>query len=449
VFPSVYLRVFDIFVTVFIEICYETDYNSMAKRKGGDDMSRIHRQLAAIFAAIALAAALTACGKTAGKPEPEATPTPTPTPTSTPAVIAHVVNTPEPAPTPVAEVKLVPWDGRVEHLFFHPVVAYPELAFDGDGYEKGIDDYMVTADEYKKMLQSIYDKGYMLVDMNDVWSEYTDDSGSQRMKKNTLMIPEGKKPLILSYDDVNYYDYMLTNGFTHRLILGKDGQIWSYGLDPEGNTVISQDLDAITILDKFVREHPDFSPSGVKGALCLTGYQGILGYRTQTSKGENSPEFEENRQNEIIRVKPIVEKLKATGWYFASHTWGHIRLSTMSLESVRTDTEKWQAEVASIVGNTKLMIYPHGARPDGDDWQKTGERFKYLQSQGFRVFASVGNESFSYIKKDICAVICDRLHADGGTLRRERTRYMIFYDAAEVWDDRRPTGGQYDADKKW
>ena len=25
----------------------------------------------------------------------------------------------------------VPWTGVVEHLFFHPVIAYPELAFDG------------------------------------------------------------------------------------------------------------------------------------------------------------------------------------------------------------------------------------------------------------------------------------------------------------------------------
>ncbi|MDR3277318.1 MAG: polysaccharide deacetylase family protein [Oscillospiraceae bacterium] len=409
-------------------------------------MAKTYRRIAAVFAVIALTASLAACGAAQKDTSPEATPEPEPTPT--PEIIAHVVNTPTPAP-PAEAAPLVPWDGTVEHLFFHPVVAYPELAFDGDGDEKGIDDWMVTADEYKKMLQSIYDNGYIIVDMNDVWSEYTDGGGKQRMERNTLMVPEGKKPLILSYDDVNYYDYMLPNGFTHRLMIGKDGQIWSYGRDMEGNAVISQDLDALTILDKFVSEHPDFSLNGAKGCLCLTGYQGILGYRTQTDSKDSSPEFEANRQREIVRVKPIVEKLKATGWYFGSHTWGHIRLSTMSLDGVKKDTEKWQAEVASIVGNTTLLFYPHGARPDGDDWQKTGERFAYLQSQGFRVFASVGIESFSYIKKDVCAVICDRLHADGTTLRGERDSYMKFYDAAEVWDDRRPTGGQYDADKKW
>ena len=71
------------------------------------------------------------------------------------------------------------WDGIVEHLFFHPVVAYPELAFDGDSQSDGIDDWMVTVDEYDKILQSVYDQGYVLVDIGDVWSESTDANGPQ------------------------------------------------------------------------------------------------------------------------------------------------------------------------------------------------------------------------------------------------------------------------------
>ena len=65
------------------------------------------------------------------------------------------------------------WDGIVEHLFFHPVVAYPELAFDGDAQANGIDDYMVTVGEYNKILQSVYENNYVLVDITDVWSETT------------------------------------------------------------------------------------------------------------------------------------------------------------------------------------------------------------------------------------------------------------------------------------
>ena len=338
-------------------------------------------------------------------------------------------------------VNLVAYDGIVEHLFFHPVIAYPELAFDGDSQEQGFDSYMVTVSEYNKMLQSMYDKGYVLVDMNDVWSEVVDEDGVHTMVRNTLQIPEGKKPLILSYDDTNYYNYMLNNGFTQKLVI-KDGEIWSYGLDPDGSEVYSQDLDAITILDKFVKEHPDFSLNGAKGCLCLTGYEGILGYRTMTDTNGMTEEMEQLRQSEIEAVKPIVALLKETGWYFGSHTWGHIRLSTTSLQTVQSDTMRWLNEVGSLVGSTKLMIYPFGARPDGGDVFQTGEIFEYLYSKGFRVFASVGIESYSKIKSDICAVICDRMHADGDTLRKCRESYLKFYDAKLVFDyDYRPDYG--------
>lgn len=331
------------------------------------------------------------------------------------------------------------YDGIVEHLFFHPVIAYPELAFDGDSQANGLDDYMVTVDEYNKILQSIYDKGFVLVDINDVWSETTGEDGQPKMVRNTLYLPEGKKPLILSYDDTNYYQYMLANGFAYKLVMDDSGKIASWGLDPQGNEVISRDLDAIPILDKFVEEHPDFSPFGAKGCLSLTGLEGILGYRTQTDTQSWTEAQEANRQREREAVKPIIAELKRTGWTFGSHTWGHLRLDSKPLENIQADTQRWADEVGSLVGPTTILFYPHGARPDGNDWQNTGPVFQYLQSQGFRVFCSVGIESFSYIKKDICAVICDRLHPDGTTLRHSRERYLQFYDAKDIMDvDVRP-----------
>ena len=126
-----------------------------------------------------------------------------------------------------------------------------------------------------------------------------------------------------------------------------------------------------------------------------------------------TPAADAARQKEITAVKPVVALLKATGWYFGSHTWGHVNLSTTKLDAFKGDTERWFAEVGSLIGPTKLLFYPFGSRPDGDDVNKTGPIFKYLQSVGFRVFASVGIDSFSKIKTDIDAVICDRMHADG------------------------------------
>ena len=229
---------------------------------------------------------------------------------------------------------------------------------------------------------------------------------------------------------------MLTNGFTHKLILGEDGKLWSYGLDGAGNEVISRDLDAVTVLDKFVEDHPDFSPFGAKGCLSLTGYEGILGYRTPPMAEDQSPEREAFRQSEIEAVKPIVAELKRTGWTFGSHTWGHISLNTRTYETVTADMEKWFNEVGSLVGDTSVLFYPFGGRLDGDDVKQSGPAFTWMQSQGFRIFCSVGIDSWSKCKGDISAVICDRLHPDGTTLRssKGRERYMRFYDAADIID---------------
>ena len=403
------------------------------------------RRMLSLLLALLLISSLAACGGTASSGDDGEK-----TPGSAQEDIPEEEAPPEPEPYTICDPTVMPeggtrdgvtyaaYDGIVEHLFFHPVVAYPELAFDGDSEANGIDDYMVTADEYRKILQSVYDRGYILVDIADVWSEVTSEDGTAKMVRNTLYLPEGKKPLILSFDDTNYYEYMLSNGFTWKLILGDDGKIASWGKDPEGNEVVSRDLDAIPILDKFVEEHPDFSPFGAKGCLSLTGYEGILGYRTQTDTKSWTQAQEENRQKEREAVKPIIAELKRTGWTFGSHTWGHIRLGgSKSMEVIQADTQRWFDEVGSLVGPTNVLFYPHGERPDGDDWHQTGLIFRYLQSQGFRIFCSVGINSFSYIKKDISAVICDRLHPDGTTLRgtdKVLGWYSQFYDARDIID---------------
>ena len=407
------------------------------------------QRLTALLLAALLLFSLPACGQqaepsTENEPPlpveaPEAVPEiPEPEPEPEPAPAPYVISSPTVMPEGGAKdgVTYVEYNGVVEHLFFHPVIAYPEQAFDGDHMSNGYDDWMVTVGEYNKILQSLYANGYILVDIHDCWSEQTGEGGSLRMKKNTLYLPEGKKPLIISYDDVNYNYYTLGDGFTYKLIFGEDGKLWSWGLDPAGKEVVSRDLDAITILDKFVEEHPDFSPFGAKGCLSITGYEGILGYRTQTDSENWTAERESARQAEIDAVKPIVAELKRTGWTFGSHTWGHLSLNSRNYETVTADMQRWFDEVGSLVGEVRVLFYPFGGRLDGDDVRQTGPAFQWMQEHGFRVFCSVGIESYSKCKGDISAVICDRLHPDGTTLRsaKSRERFMKFYDAAAIID---------------
>jgi len=118
------------------------------------------------------------------------------------------------------------------------------------------------------------------------------------------------------------------------------------------------------------------------------------------------------------------------------------------MEWIQRDTRRWEEEVGSLVGPTQILFYPHGARPDGDhDQGEPGPQFRFLQEFGFRIFASVGINSYEQCKKQISAVICDRLHPDGTTLRGGKSgktlqQYIQFYDCREIIDlDVRPDLG--------
>ena len=371
--------------------------------------------------------------------ESPAEPLPSESPSPTPDTQAP---SPSPPPLPTPEIKLVSYDGVVEHIFFHEVIAWPERAFDGDSRQKGYDDNMVTVLEYTRILESLYKNNFILVDMNDVWSEYTNENGSQRMQKNTLMLPEGKKPIVISFDDLSFYEYMTGDGFMEKYIIGDDGDIWATGIDPDGNRIVSQDHAAITILDKFIKENPGFS-LGAKGCIALTGYEGILGYRTQFDRKNDTPQANLERMQEVARVRPVVQRLKETGWYFATHSYGHINLVNASLNTVMNDANRWLDEVGSLVGDTKIFIYPFGTRLDGSDVYKTGDALRAYVDLGFRYFASVGYEPFTHIKNDIAAVMMDRMNSDGITLRNSRERFIRLYDAKEVFDPARPTGSGF------
>lgn len=315
--------------------------------------------------------------------------------------------------TPTYETE--PFTGRVEHIFFHPLIAYPQRAFDGDYQSQGLDDYFVTVKEATALLDSLYEKNFMLVDINKMFVRNEDGS----ITKNEFEFPVGKKPLVISLDDVNYYEYMLQHGMVSKLVLDSDGEIATESVDLDGKKEIRRDLEIIPILDQFVKEHPDFSYEGAKGVIGLTGFEGVLGYRTHA----DSP----NREAEIEAVKPVIRRLKETGWTFASHSYAHRNTPDLSTEVLRDDAQKWQTEVESLVGKTAIYLYPYGSGLAVGD-----ERLELLKSYGFSMFCHVGSES--YIRYTGAEIVCDRRHIDGIAFRQQRELNLDLYDANEVFD---------------
>ena len=256
---------------------------------------------------------------------------------------------------------------QITHVFFHSLIMDTAKAFDGDADSKGYNSVMTTKDEFLRILNALYEKDYVLVRLHDIAYEQTDENGNPSFVYGKIMLPEGKKPFVMSQDDLCYYDYMLDDGFASRIVIGDDGKP-TCEMTLEDGTVSRGSYDLVPILEDFIEEHPDFSYRGARAVLAFTGYQGILGYRTAASYSD-SPTYEEDR----AQAAQVAQCLRDHGWELASHSWGHLQLGVstepsadgqqtfaISDERFITDTDKWEAEVESLIGPTDILLYPFG-----------------------------------------------------------------------------------------
>ena len=56
-----------------------------------------------------------------------------------------------------------------------------------------------------------------------------------------------------------------------------------------------------------------------------------------------------------------VQMHESRGWTFASHTWGHKNMSSISMERLQTDTENFKENVDPLIGGTDIIIFAFGA----------------------------------------------------------------------------------------
>ena len=232
---------------------------------------------------------------------------------------------------------------QITHIFFHTLIKDTSKAFDGDSKSGEYDQYMTTISEFEKIIQIMYDKGYVLVSPHDMATVNEDGT----MSEGKIMLPPGKIPFVLSQDDVSYYHYMDGDGFADKLVLDENGKVKAQYTEDDGSVSVG-DYDLVPILDSFVEEHPDFSYHGRKGTLAMTGYDGVLGYRTdiayktledlqddQKQFLQEHPDFDYDQ--DVKDATAVADALKAEGWEFASHTWGHKDAGQSSAKELKAD----------------------------------------------------------------------------------------------------------------
>lgn len=347
----------------------------------------------------------------------------------------------------------------VPHIFYHSLINDTDRAFDvstlGQFQVDGMNAWMTTVEEFDKITQALYDNGYVYVRLRDLVVQTTDENGNVSFSPNTsLMLPPDKKAIVLSIDDLSYYHSYEAAGYPEKLVLDENGDVKCLYTSADGTEQVG-DYDVVPRLNTFLKEHPDGAYKGARGLIAMTGYNGVFGYRTdedyETQQNlmedqrkwlDAHPDFDRNE--EIAEATKIADAIKESGWEFASHTWGHLSVTSRSLEDLQKDNEKWISNVGNIVGTVDTIIFAHGN--DIGDWQdysEDNEKYQYFKSAGYNFYCNVDGSTPYWVQIRNDYVRQGRINLDGYMLYKssigETTVIDNLFTASEVFDSRRPT----------
>ena len=328
--------------------------------------------------------------------------------------------------------QLVRYTGAIRQLAIKPLIVDTGIAFSGNAVSATADQTMITVNEFRAMLELLYARNYILLDQ----STLMDESGLSR----PIYLPAGKRALILTIDGLNYYPARRLSGNCTNLVLDEEGHVAGVHIDRMGQPIVEREAEAIGILDAFVEAHPDFSFDGAKGTIAVSGRYGLFGYALDEAQlaARNAQAMRYGVPAEMLDAQAleknradcsaVVAELLASGWTFASFSYGGDQVTELSLDELKADTDRWLSDIAPITGDTAIYIYPNGYAFRGQDARKS-----YLMEKGFMIFGGLGPRPYVAYQRGY--YFMDRLFIGGYALRQNLTSAV--FDGRQVYDPAR------------
>ncbi len=321
-----------------------------------------------------------------------------------------------------AQGDLVVYEGDIPHLCFPGLIADTSMAFDGDDKTSSYNDSMVTVKEFQDILQSLYDMQYVLIDIHTVAAKETDKRGITTVEELEIKLPKGKKPIILSQDNLNYTSVRNGDGIATKLILNDEGKVKAVYTDSEGHDKAG-DYDFIPVLDSFIEEHPDFSYQGARGIVSVSGSEGVFGYEISDVSSQDN----KNRK----AVSAILEALKNEGWSIASAGYAHKYMNDMSVQDFFTDLQSWEEQVGTLTGAVDILFYPYGAEVG-----YPSEKLDMLLEHGYVYLCGLWSDS-DYRELGEGYLRQTRRFIDGYALQHAPEYFSTFFDVSHILDSDR------------
>lgn len=346
-----------------------------------------------------------------------------------------------------AQTRMIAWDdpSQIPNLSFHVLVADPARAFVDDDLGSSYRNNFVTAGEFSAILQQLYDNGYILVSLSDFVTVAKDANGNLIYQPKTMYLPLGKKPLMLTETNANYYTYMVDGdedgiadkdgaGFACRLIQDANGNLVNEMITSTGETVTGA-YDMVPILDAFIASHPDFSFNGAKAIIAFTGYDGILGYRTNLDAAEALGQDAYNKQ--VSEATAIARALRDDGYTLACYSYDNINFGEVASSEIDADLAKWAEEVTPIIGTTDVMVFARGGDISEGTGTYSGDLYLAVRDAGFHFFLGAATKPWAGVQSDY--VRQHRIMITGSNIMLYPDLYSNYFDATAIHDPVRDT----------
>ena len=289
----------------------------------------------------------------------------------------------------------------IPNLSFHVLVEDMARALKDTEFGGKYNRNFVTTSEFAKILQQLYDNGYVLVDFDSFVGAKNDVNGNEMFEPVPMWLPADKKPVMITETMVNYFNYMVSgdddgvadaqgDGFASKLVLDDQGNIKAEYITAEGQTLVGN-YDLVPILEDFIAQHPDFSYRGARAIIAVTGHEGLFGYRCNTSYiGNKGQGFYDQ---EVAGAKQIANALRNKGYTIASYTYDNKNYANYNANNIKTDMQKWGQEVTSVIGEVDTFVFAQ----QGNLTDYNGTSLDVMMEAGFRFYIANASTATSAV----------------------------------------------------
>ena len=340
---------------------------------------------------------------------------------------------------------MVPWNNpsQIPNLSFHMLVAEAYRTFSDPGYGKSWKWNFITTTEFSNILQQLYNNGYVLVDMEDVIvANKTADGITYEV--NTLYLPEGKKPVMLTQTQVNYYTYMVDGdgdgladkkggGFASKMVLD-NGKLTNEMVTKEGTTLRGA-YDFVPILEEFIEKHPDFSYQGARAVLAVSGYDGLFGYRTDPETAKKLGE--DFYQKELAELPAVLDALREKGYKFGCYTYGNVAYGDIKADQLKEDLQKWNEEVTPLLGEVEYLVYAKNSDITTGTGLYSGEKYELLKQAGFHYYLGFCESNTPWFVRTNEYIRQGRIMVTGNSLEKYPKMFEGLFETVSVLDPNR------------